>query len=137
MAKLNGYCINSMASYFEIYFTMLDRKAWNYMSKDTWDKLRLHITYSFEDRFDEGYDIDKMITILDNHGYKDAAYYLNFLKDCQFEDHKVTKVSSGLIISLMGFHPRDHIFVNNCFIKKYYVKKFKKIKKLYYNNNLL
>ena len=131
MAKLNCYCINGMANYFEIYFAMLDRKGYYKMPKDTWDKLRMDIMYNFEDRHDKGYDLDKMIKLLDLKGYKDAAYYLKYLKDYQFEDHKVTKISEGLIISLMGFHPRDHFFVNTCYLKKYYVKKFIQLKKAY------
>lgn len=131
MAKLNCYCINSVANKFDILFMLMDRKGYYGMSYDRWTKLRMHIIYSFEDRYDDGYDICKMIKIFSKTKYKFAYEFLKELKETQFEGHKVTKVSSTLLISLMGAKKGDKVV----YLNRYYVKQFKYIKKRYEQEN--
>ena len=127
MAKLNCYCINSVARKFDILFVFMDRKGYYNMPYEQWSKIRMHIIYNFEDRYDNGYDLDRMITIFDKTKYKFAYKFLTELKEAQFEDHKVTKVSGTLLISLMGADENCKV----AYLKRYYAKKFKSIKSLY------
>ena len=127
MAKLNCYCINSVARKFDILFVFMDRKGYYNMPYEQWSKIRMHIIYNFEDRYDNGYDLDRMITIFSKTKYKFAYKFLTELKEAQFEDHKVTKVSGTLLISLMGADENCKV----AYLKRYYAKKFKSIKSLY------
>ncbi len=127
MAKLNCYCINSVARKFDILFVFMDRKGYYNMPYEQWSKIRMHIIYNFEDRYDNGYDIDRIINIFSKTKYKFAYEFLTELKEAQFEDHKVTKVSSTLLISLMGSKKGDKVV----YLKRYYAKQFKSIKRKY------
>lgn len=127
MAKLNCYCINSVARKFDILFVFMDRKGYYNMPYEQWSKIRMHIIYNFEDRYDNGYDIDRMINIFSKTKYKFAHEFLAELKEAQFEDHKVTKVSSTLLISLMGSKKGGKV----AYLKRYYAKQFKSIKRKY------
>ena len=127
MAKLNCYCINSVASKFGILFMLMDKKAYAHMTYEIWSKLRMHIVYAFEDRYDDGYDLNKMIEVFSKTKYRFAYKFLKELKETQFEDHKVTKISSTLLINLMGAKESD----KEVYLKRYYVKQFKRIRKLY------
>ena len=50
MAKLNGYCINSVASEFDVMLMHTDRKTVNCMPIEHWQKLSMHVNYAFDDR---------------------------------------------------------------------------------------
>lgn len=127
MAKLNCYCINSVARYYDMMFLFMNRKSYLRISYEQWSKLRMHIMYAFEDRYDDGYNIDIMIKALSKTKYRFAYEFLNRLKNTSFENHKVTKISSTLVISLMGAKKTD----SKVYLKRYYVKQFKAVKKLY------
>ena len=123
MAKLNCYCINSVASYFNVRLIMMDKIGYKHIPYEQWTKLRMHIIYNFEDRYDNGYSLNKAIEVFSKTKYRFAYEFLKKLRDTMFEDHKVTKVSDGLLISLMSAKPNSNIY-----LKRYYVKQFKKLR---------
>ena len=127
MAKLNCYCINAIARKFDMLFIFMDRKGYRNMPFDMWDKLRIHVIYTFEDRYDNGYDINRMISLFKRTKYQFVYRFLKELKNYQFEDHKVTKVSDMLLISLIGAKEGDKIV----YVKRYYTKQFRLLKRNY------
>jgi hypothetical protein len=133
MGKLSSYvwtevlCSEGLHNYYG-----LSRKGWYRLSKVTYDKLRLHLMYSFEDRNDTGYLIGDLIWYLENinHGYPFMLKILKRVTKAEFEGYTPYTVSRSMLIYLMGIDFRNidtwNFQRNGSFNKRYYCKKFKK-----------
>ena len=129
MGKLSCYVLNGVLyeEGLHNYFGM-SRSGWFKMPYSTYEKLRLHLMYTFEDRFDQGLDIQDLIWYLEtvNKGYPFMLKVLKKIAEYSFENYTPNTVSKSMLIYLMGIDPRNINKRKQMFNKRFYCKKFKK-----------
>ena len=140
MGKLSCYCINSALAindgvgYYSIPTHMgMTVKGWDKMPSQTFEKLRMHIQYAFDDRFDVGNNLDSVIYFMENL-YPGHSFVLNTLKKLQkaeFEGYSVSTVSNNLLIWLFSVEHRIKFQTICLFSTRHGMKKFRKFKKAF------
>lgn len=141
MGKLSGYCINQILYKEDLDWTInhfygVTRSGWFKTPFNVWDKLRMHFMYSFEDRYDQGYNLDSIIEYLELiKGHKVILKLLKDLKEAKFEEYSVSTVSSSFLIYMFSIEHKYESFKASddlgMFTTRYGVKKFRKFIKNY------
>ena len=141
MGKLSCYCINQALRvdkdnecYYSIPTHMgMTVRGWDHMPYPTFEKLRMHIQYAFDDRFDIGSNLSEVIEFMETQ-YSGHPFILNTLKKLQkaeFEGYSVSTVSDGLLIWLFSIEHRVKYQIICLFSNRYGVKKFRRFKKAF------
>jgi len=129
MGKLSGYVLNGVLHEESLNnYSGMSRKGWFKMPYSTYENIRIDLRYSFEDRFDQGIDIQDLIWYLEtvNKGYPFMCKVLKKMSEYSFENYTPNTVSESMLIYLMGIDPRNINKRKQMFNKRYYCKKFKK-----------
>ena len=145
MGKLSCYCVNQMFYYTGSKFLWshhygMTRSGYN-MNKDTWSKLYMDISYSFDDRYDKGNNLDLVIEYLElTKSHPVVLQFLNKLKEAEFEGYSVSTVSDTLLIYLFSIEHKELDTAKaelkgklhkSLYTTRYGVKKFRKFKKAF------
>ena len=129
MGKLSGYVWHEVLAEEHLpTYIGVSRRCWYKLPFKVWEKLWVHFMYAFEDRFDQGIDIQDLIWYLEtvNKGYPFMLKVLKKIAEYSFENYTPNTVSKTMLIYLMGIDSRNINKRKQMFNKRYYCKKFKK-----------
>ena len=140
MGKLSGYCINqALALSYDNRYSIpnhmgMTRKAWDTMPFDRYDKIRLPILYSFEDRYDKGISLHDVIEFFENfynHNHPFIIKTLYNLQEAEFEGYSVSTISNSFLVWLFSVEHKVKTKEIGLFSTRYGAKKFRKFKKAF------